>query len=187
MGGSQSESRFDRSVGNCNEGFAILGAVRRRSVLQFPAQDGQKDAIETHSTPATPSTTRFSPVIVPVLSKQQISTRPAKGILKGSVQKMAVDAHEELSLSLFRETEVIAMNSQYLLRATREALTAIVSSIGSSGGTTEVIMMTQSSKSFERLRSCSTPVNVAQRSISSSKLRDRTVWRGKLTFNPNIS
>ena len=37
--------------------------------------------------PATPSTTRSSLVRVPVLSKQQISTFPAKGILKGSVQK----------------------------------------------------------------------------------------------------
>lgn len=39
--------------------------------------------------PATPSRTRFSAVIVPVLSKQQISTRPAKGIRNGSVQNMA--------------------------------------------------------------------------------------------------
>lgn len=37
-----------------------------------------------------PSTMRSSPVIVPVLSKQQTSTRPASGILNGSVQKMAV-------------------------------------------------------------------------------------------------
>lgn len=43
-----------------------------------------------HSIPATPSTTRSSPVMVPVLSKQQTSTLPANGILKGSVQKMAV-------------------------------------------------------------------------------------------------
>ena len=43
----------------------------------------------THSTPATPSTTRFSAVMVPVLSKQQTSTRPAKGMRKGSVQKIA--------------------------------------------------------------------------------------------------
>lgn len=33
-----------------------------------------------------PSTTRLSLVNVPVLSKQQISTFPAKGIRKGSVQ-----------------------------------------------------------------------------------------------------
>lgn len=39
--------------------------------------------------PATPSRTRFSAVIVPVLSKQQISTRPANGIRNGSVQNMA--------------------------------------------------------------------------------------------------
>jgi hypothetical protein len=39
--------------------------------------------------PATPSKTKFSAVIVPVLSKQQISTRPADGIRNGSVQNMA--------------------------------------------------------------------------------------------------
>lgn len=36
--------------------------------------------------PATPSTTKLSLVKVPVLSKQQTSTFPANGILKGSVQ-----------------------------------------------------------------------------------------------------
>lgn len=36
--------------------------------------------------PATPRTTRLSLVSVPVLSKQQTSTFPANGILKGSVQ-----------------------------------------------------------------------------------------------------
>ena len=36
--------------------------------------------------PATPSTTRSSLVKVPVLSKQQTSTFPAKGIRNGSVQ-----------------------------------------------------------------------------------------------------
>lgn len=36
--------------------------------------------------PATPRTTRLSLVSVPVLSKQQTSTLPANGILKGSVQ-----------------------------------------------------------------------------------------------------
>lgn len=43
----------------------------------------------TYSTPATPSRTRFSAVMVPVLSKQHTSTRPANGILNGSVQKIA--------------------------------------------------------------------------------------------------
>lgn len=42
---------------------------------------------ETYSCiPATPSTTKSSLVSVPVLSKQQISTLPAKGIRNGSVQ-----------------------------------------------------------------------------------------------------
>jgi hypothetical protein len=43
----------------------------------------------TYSTPATPSRTKCSVVIVPVLSKQQTSTRPAYGMRNGSVQKMA--------------------------------------------------------------------------------------------------
>lgn len=40
--------------------------------------------------PATPRTTKLSLVNVPVLSKQQISTFPANGILKGSVQNTSV-------------------------------------------------------------------------------------------------
>ena len=36
--------------------------------------------------PAMPSTSSWSLVSVPVLSKQSASIRPAKGILKGSVQ-----------------------------------------------------------------------------------------------------
>lgn len=51
----------------------------------------KKEWKEAYSTPTTPSTTKFSPVIVPVLSKQQISTLPAKGIRKGSVQKIAMN------------------------------------------------------------------------------------------------
>lgn len=50
---------------------------------------GQANGETTHLTPAIPSTTRFSPVMVPVLSKQHTSTRPAKGMRNGSVQKMA--------------------------------------------------------------------------------------------------
>lgn len=40
----------------------------------------------SYSIPAIPSTIRLSLVSVPVLSKQQISTLPANGILNGSVQ-----------------------------------------------------------------------------------------------------
>lgn len=58
--------------------------------LNKRAQQGERQRrSDTNSTPTTPSTTRFSAVMVPVLSKQQMSTRPAKGIRKGSVQKMA--------------------------------------------------------------------------------------------------
>ena len=74
----------------------------------------------THFMPATPST-RFLAVIVPVLSKQQASTLPAKGIWKGSVQKMA-----------------------HFCIATKLALTAKLSSIDYSGGTKLVMIIMQS-------------------------------------------
>ena len=58
--------------------------------------------------------------MVPVLSKQQTSTRPAYGMRNGSVQKIAS-----------------------FDRATSDAFTAIDNSIGSSGGTTDVMISTQ--------------------------------------------
>jgi len=64
------------------------------------------------------------------LSKQQISTFPAKGILKGSVQKMA---------NLDKER--------------REVLTAKLNSIGSSGGTTLVRMSVHSKNNLYRFLS----------------------------------
>merc|ERR1719232_465130 len=79
----------------------------------------------TPSSPATPSTTRSSLVRVPVLSKQQISTFPAKGMRNGSVQK-----------------------TPSLERDKREVLTAKLSSIGSSGGTTEVRIRVHSRNSL---------------------------------------
>jgi hypothetical protein len=62
---------------------------------------------------------------VPVLSKQQVSTFPANGIRKGSVQKMAI-----------------------LWSAMMDWFTAIVSSIGNSGGMTEVMTSEQFRKSL---------------------------------------
>lgn len=110
---------------------------------------------------------------VPVLSKQQTSTRPAKGIRNGSVQKIAI-----LRISKVRKRET--GDEQYFDRATREALTARESSIGSSGGTTDVMMMTQSSNSFERFRSCSTPT---QRRISNNSQERKE----RSTFDPDVS
>lgn len=72
-------------------------------------------AYDSYSIPARPSTIKLSLVKVPVLSKQQISTFPANGILKGSVQ-----------------------NTPSFDRANRDVLTANDNSIGSSGGTTDV-------------------------------------------------
>ena len=46
--------------------------------------------IKNYFNPATPFKTSCSLVKVPVLSKQQISTFPANGILNGSVQKIAI-------------------------------------------------------------------------------------------------
>lgn len=65
-----------------------------------------------------------------VWGMMQIRTFPAKGILKGSVQK-----------------------TSFFARASKEELTAMVSSIGSSGGMTEVTIIVQFRKSLKRLRS----------------------------------
>ena len=77
--------------------------------------------------PATPSTTRLSVVKVPVLSKQQRSTLPQNGIRNGSVQKTAS-----------------------LESCSSDVLTARDSSMGSSGGTTEVKIKVHSKKSLYR-------------------------------------
>lgn len=49
-------------------------------------------------------------------------------------------------------------HSPYLDRAAREALTAMESSMGSSGGTTEVMMRTQSSRSLDFFMPFSSPL-----------------------------
>lgn len=71
--------------------LVLVTSTSSRGLLELHGQTPTTDILEekTHFTPATPSTTRSSPVMVPVLSKQQTSTRPANGIRKGSVQKMA--------------------------------------------------------------------------------------------------
>ncbi len=72
--------------------------------------------------------TLFTPAPHPHLpTHTRIHTLPANGMRKGSVQK-----------------------TFFLLRATREALTAIESSMGSSGGMTDVMIMTQLRMSLKR-------------------------------------
>ena len=71
--------------------------------------------------PATPSITNSSVVNVPVLSKQQTSILPAKGIRKGSVQ-----------------------NIPNFCKASNELFTAKDNSIGNSGGITLVKISTHS-------------------------------------------
>lgn len=78
------------------------------------------DSRESLGRPATPRITSSSVVSVPVLSKQQISTFPAAGMRKGSVQKIPNRAS-----------------------AISDVLTASESSMGSSGGTTEVMIRVQ--------------------------------------------
>mmetsp|Transcript_16798 Transcript_16798/g.45072 ORF Transcript_16798/g.45072 Transcript_16798/m.45072 type:complete len:613 (+) Transcript_16798:596-2434(+) len=73
---------------------------------------------------ATPVARMRSVVRVPVLSKQHTSTLPANGMRKGSVQ-----------------------NTACFESATSDALTAMASCMGSSGGTTEVTIMMQCSMS----------------------------------------
>jgi hypothetical protein len=81
---------------------------------------GEPSAAGLGGTEARPCSSIASLVSVPVLSKQQTSTLPAKGMRKGSVQK-----------------------TERRRSARRLALTAIVSSIGSSGGMTEVTTIAQ--------------------------------------------
>ena len=86
-------------------------------------------------------------MIVPVLSKQQTSTRPANGIRKGSVQKIA-----------------------YFCNATKLALTAKLSSLGSSGGSTLVMIMMQS-RSLLSLRPRSIPFTHTYWLVAIAKMR----------------
>ena len=167
----EGERSFQAGLVDRNQLLAVRSAVQERIHL-VRRDKRQSSGRMTYSTPAIPSTTRFSPVMVPVLSKQQMSTRPANGMRNGSVQKIAAEQvrvfvsnkNDLQQLSSLKASSTLkarrnaTRHSQYLLRATRLALTAIESSMGSSGGTTEVMMMTQSSRSLERLRSCSRPV-----------------------------
>ena len=91
--------------------------------------------------PTTSSNTRFSAVIIPILSKQHMSTGPANGILNSSVQNIAVTVFS----CLHKQN---GKNLPYFDIVTKLALTAKLSSIGSSGGMTLVMMSTQSNNSL---------------------------------------
>lgn len=116
---------------------------------------GWGESLYAHLSPATPRTTRLSLVKVPVLSKQHTSTLPAKGIRKGSVQYMSRSGGRDLEsgglsslLPVLYHTPPNTQYSQSLARAMREVLTARDSSMGSSGGTTEVRIRVHSRKSL---------------------------------------
>mmetsp|Transcript_126796 Transcript_126796/g.370661 ORF Transcript_126796/g.370661 Transcript_126796/m.370661 type:complete len:218 (+) Transcript_126796:1808-2461(+) len=79
--------------------------------------------------PWTPATSMESLVRVPVLSKQQVSTLPARGTRKGSVQKIL-----------------------FWTRATKLRFTASESMMGNSGGTTDVMMWLTDRKSLKEER-----------------------------------
>mmetsp|Transcript_1351 Transcript_1351/g.5317 ORF Transcript_1351/g.5317 Transcript_1351/m.5317 type:complete len:369 (-) Transcript_1351:330-1436(-) len=90
------------------------------------ASPGARAAVKATSLAvATPSYRSSSSVSVPVLSKQHTSHRPASTTRNGSVQ-----------------------NTRLLDSAMRDVLTAMDSSMGSSGGMTEVRMVTQFRKSL---------------------------------------
>lgn len=101
-----------------------------------------------YESPAIPSTTKLSLVKVPVLSKQHMSILPANGILNGSVQK-----------------------TKSLLRASKDELTAKESSIGNSGGTTDVRISVHSKNNLYRfLLGFSVPIIILVRAQSVSKI-----------------
>ena len=70
----------------------------RMKTIYESADLGQVRLQNSYLIPATPSTTKSSLVNVPVLSKQQTSTLPAKGIRKGSVQNRPIDERIETRL-----------------------------------------------------------------------------------------
>lgn len=88
--------RLNRDLGYRHHLFPVpVKIMQRKSInlhmVQHVVNPRKRLTIRTlnsiYLNPATPRTTRLSLVSVPVLSKQQTSTFPAKGILKGSVQK----------------------------------------------------------------------------------------------------
>lgn len=82
--GSETQRRLARGLLDVHKFVMISGTDSTKSAK------GIKFLRKTHSTPTMPSKTKFSAVIVPVLSKQHTSTRPANGIRNGSVQNMAI-------------------------------------------------------------------------------------------------
>jgi hypothetical protein len=85
----EGEGGFARSLLDGNELLGVGRAANQGRICQLRLKEGLGGNDSAYSIPAIPSTTRSSPVMVPVLSKQQTSTRPANEIRKGSVQKMA--------------------------------------------------------------------------------------------------
>ena len=109
----------ERSPGHVvSTGHAGLG-LGLGFISSRPAANATSEAV------ATPSYRSSSSVSVPVLSKQQTSHRPASTTRNGSVQ-----------------------NTRFFASAMRDVFTAMDSSMGSSGGMTEVRMVTQFRKSL---------------------------------------
>lgn len=101
-----------------------------------------------------PSTTRLLLVRVPVLSKQQTCTLPAKGIRNGSVQNTST------TNEIVQDTIFLQCNKEYTLfahlhnlaRDSNDEFTANDNSTGSSGGITDVRMRMHSKNSLYLLR-----------------------------------
>lgn len=83
----KTQRRFSRRLFYIEKTKTISRTTRNMNHIYMVAQMRRG----TYSTPVTPSKTRDSAVIVPVLSKQHTSTRPANGIRNGSVQNMAIE------------------------------------------------------------------------------------------------
>lgn len=112
-------------------------------------------------------------MMVPVLSKQQTSTRPANGMRNGSVQKMA-------EIALVNTTDSgpeFRYNSPNLLRATKLAFTARLNSIGNSGGTTLVMIKTQSRRSLYFFNPLSRPFVQTYQLAAMAKIRRNPMKR----------
>ncbi|OMH85555.1 hypothetical protein AX774_g894 [Zancudomyces culisetae] len=116
----------------CAVAIVIIPSGPKRLTLISPSACIPFSPFIGSTTPATPSTTNCSPVSVPVLSKHNTSNLPANGIRNGSVQYIA-----------------------YFDNAINDEFTAIDSSIGNSGGTTDVIIRIQSSNTLVVVRRAS--------------------------------
>mmetsp|Transcript_17425 Transcript_17425/g.30412 ORF Transcript_17425/g.30412 Transcript_17425/m.30412 type:complete len:222 (+) Transcript_17425:481-1146(+) len=131
-----------RSLSACGAASVSLSSSSSSAVVSSSGEDRA-----TSARPAMPNNLKLDRVNVPVLSKQHVTTLPAKGIRNGSVQKIP-------SFTKF----------------INDVFTANDNSIGNSGGTTDVIIIVQFKNNFHRSRlsSCNPTLNTYAPAINAN-------------------